>query len=291
MTTSYQLELSDGRLLDVYVSGPEGGLPLVYYHGTPGSGVQERALAKAAHARGLRFVTTSRAGYGGSSRQPHRRVVDVVADTAEVLASLGAARCLVAGASGGGPHILACAARLRGVVGALAIASVAPYEAAGLDWMNGMGEDNVLEFGVALEGEGALRPFLEAQLEDLRNVSADGVIAALNTLLPAVDRAVITGEFGEDLANQFREGLRISVDGWLDDDIAFAQPWGFELSEIEVPTMIWQGDEDLMVPFAHGQWLASQLSDAHVHLESGEGHLSLAVGAKDRMLDELASFA
>jgi pimeloyl-ACP methyl ester carboxylesterase len=291
MTTSYQLELSDGRLLDVYVSGPEGGLPLVYHHGTPGSGVQERALAKAAHARGLRFVTTSRAGYGGSSRQPQRRVVDVVADTAEVLASLGAARCLVAGASGGGPHTLACAARLLGVVGALAIASVAPYEAAGLDWMNGMGEDNVLEFGVALEGEGALRPFLEAQLEDLRNVSADGVIAALNTLLPAVDRAVITGEFGEDLANQFREALRISVDGWLDDDIAFAQPWGFELSEIEVPTMIWQGDEDLMVPFAHGQWLASQLPDAHVHLESGEGHLSLAVGAKDRMLDELVSFA
>jgi len=289
VTTSQQLELSDGRLLDVYVSGPEGGLPLVYHHGTPAAGVQDRALARAAHARGLRFVTTSRAGYGGSTRQPERRVVDVVADTAEVLASLGAERCLVAGASGGGPHTLACAARLDGVAGALVIASVAPYDAAGLDWMNGMGEDNVLEFAAALEGEDVLRTYLEAQLDDLRTVTVEGVIAALNTLLPAVDRAAITGEFGEDLANQIHEGLRVSVDGWLDDDLAFAQPWGFELTEIEVPTMIWQGEEDMMVPFAHGKWLASQLPEAHVHLESGEGHLSVAIGAKDRMLDELVS--
>lgn len=289
MASSYQLELSNGRVLDVYVSGPEGGLPLVFHHGTPGAGVQERALARAAHARGLRLVTTSRAGYGGSSRHPQRQVVDVVADTADVLASLGAPRCLVAGASGGGPHTLACAARLDGVVGALVIASIAPFEAAGLDWMNAMGEENVIEFGAALQGEDVLRTYLEAQLDDLRTVTVEGTIVALNTVLPAVDRAVITGEYGEDLASQFREGLRISVDGWLDDDLAFAQPWGFELKEIEVPTMIWQGEEDLMVPFAHGRWLASQLPNAHVHLESGEGHLSVAVGALDRMLDELVS--
>jgi pimeloyl-ACP methyl ester carboxylesterase len=289
VTTAKQLELSDGRLLDVYVSGPQGGVPLIYHHGTPGAGVQERAFARAAHARGLRFVTTSRAGYGGSTRRPQRRVVDVVADTAEVLAWLGAPRCLVAGASGGGPHTLACAARLDGVDGALSIASLAPYEAVGLDWMNGMGEDNVLEFGAALEGEDVLRTFLETQLEELRTVTVQGIIDSMSTLLPNVDRAVLTGEFGEDLANQIHEGLRISVDGWLDDDLAFAQPWGFELSEIKVPTMIWQGDEDLMVPFSHGQWLASQLPQAHAHLERGEGHLSVAIGAKDRMLDELVS--
>lgn len=287
MTADRQIKLSDGRLLDIYVSGPEGGVPLVYHHGTPGAGVPERALVRAAHARGLQLVTTSRPGYGSSTRQPQRRVVDVVADTAEVLADLGASRCLVAGASGGGPHTLACAARLDGVAGALVIAGVAPYEANGLDWMKGMGEDNVLEFGAALQGESALRTFLGNYLDDLRTTTAEGIIASLNTVLPAVDRAVITGEFGEDLANQIHEGLRIGVDGWLDDDLAFAQPWGFDLSEIDVPVMIWQGDEDLMVPFAHGQWLADQLPDAHAHLEHGEGHLSIAIEAKERMLDEL----
>lgn len=289
MTTSHQFELSDGRLIDVYVSGPDEGLPLVFHHGTPGAGVQLRALARAAHVRGLRLVTTSRPGYGTSTRQSNRRVVDVVADTAEVLASLSAERCLVAGWSGGGPHALACAARLDAVAGALVISGVAPYEAAGLEWMAGMGEDNVLEFGAALQGKEVLRTYLEAQSIDLRAATAEGIIISLNSVLPAVDKAVITDEFGEDLAAQFHEGLRISVDGWLDDDLAFTQPWGFDFSEIAVPTMIWQGDADLMVPFAHGEWLASQLPGANVHLESGEGHLSIGIGAMDLMLDELVA--
>jgi len=83
--------------------------------------------------------------------------------------------------------------------------------------------------------------------------------------------------------------VRMGVEGWLEDDIAFTSPWGFGLEEISVPVMIWQGSADLMVPFSHGQWLASQLADASVHLEEGEGHLSVALGALDRMLDELVS--
>jgi len=108
-------------------------------------------------------------------------------------------------------------------------------------------------------------------------------------LLPDVDRAVLTGEFGDDMAASFREAVRVSVDGWLDDDLAFTRGWGFGLEEITVPTMIWQGSADLMVPFAHGQWLASQLPGASVHLEEGEGHLSVGIGALGRMLDELVS--
>ena len=50
---------------------------------------------------------------------------------------------------------------------------------------------------------------------------------------------------------------------------------------------LWQGSADLMVPFADGQWLASRLPTASVHLEQGEGHISIGVGAIDRMLDEL----
>jgi pimeloyl-ACP methyl ester carboxylesterase len=286
---SSQLELSDGRLLDVFVSGPDAGLPLVFHHGTPGACLPLRALERAAHARGLRLVTTSRPGYGLSTRQPNRRVVEVVTDTLEVLNSLGSDRCLVAGWSGGGPHALACAARLEGVVGALVISGVAPYEATGLDWMGGMGEENVIEFGATLQGEDVLRAYLEAQFDDLRAVTVEGIISSLNSVLPAVDQAVLTDEFGEDLANQFHEALRVSIDGWLDDDLAFTKPWGFELSEIAVPTMVWQGDADLMVPFAHGQWLASHLPGISAHLESGEGHLSIGIGSLDTMLDELVA--
>jgi pimeloyl-ACP methyl ester carboxylesterase len=77
------------------------------------------------------------------------------------------------------------------------------------------------------------------------------------------------------------------VDGLLDDALAFVKPWGFDLGEVSIPTIIWHGSADLMVPFAHGQWLSSQLPHASVHLEPGEGHFSIALGALDRMLDEL----
>ena len=100
-SSSEPLVLPDGRLLDVRVTGPASGVPLVFHHGTPGAAVPFRAMERAAHERDLRFVTTSRPGYGSSTRQPGRSVVDVVADTAAVLASIGAERCLVAGWSGG----------------------------------------------------------------------------------------------------------------------------------------------------------------------------------------------
>jgi len=282
-----QIQLPDGRHLDVRVSGPADGLPLVFHHGTPGAATPVRALERAVHARELRLVTTSRPGYGHSTRQPGRSVVDVVADTDAVLAALGADRCVTMGWSGGGPHTLACGARLGAAAAVLVVAGVAPYEADGLDWMAGMGEDNVVEFSAALQGEDRLRPYLRQQGEVLRDIRADDIVSSMESLLPDVDRAALTGEFGEDMAASFRAAVSTSVDGWLDDDLAFAKPWGFSLAEISVPTMIWQGSADLMVPFAHGQWLASRLPAAAAHLEDGEGHLSVGLGKLDTMLDEL----
>lgn len=287
-----QLRLADGRNLDVLESGSPDGQTLLFHHGTPGSSVPFRVMADAALRLGLRFVTTSRPGYGDSTRHPNRSVVDVAADTAAVLDAIGANRCLVAGWSGGGPHALACAARLADRVdAALIIAGVAPYPAEGLDWMGQMGEDNIVEFSKALEGEAALRPFLDAARKLLRHATAADLIAGMSSLLPAVDRAVLTGEVGEDMAAAFHEGLRNGVDGWLDDDLAFTKPWGFSLAEVTAPTLLWQGAADLMVPPDHGRWLAKQIPGVVAHLEDGEGHLSIGIGSIDQMLQELMTIA
>ncbi len=291
MTDVDRVQLPDGRFLDVRVSGPADGLPLVFHHGTPGASTPTRAMERAAHARGLRLVTTSRPGYGDSSPQPGRRVVDVAADVEAVLAGMGASRCLVAGWSGGGPHALACGARLAAAAGVLVIAGVAPFPADGLDWLGGMGEENVAEFSAAMKGDAELRSYLDDVRVHLKDATAADIVASLGTLLPEADLAVLTGEFGEDMVASFHEALRPGVNGWLEDDLAFIQPWGFDLAEISVPTMIWQGSEDLMVPFAHGQWLAAAMPGARAHLEDGEGHLSIGIGALDRMLDELVSAA
>jgi pimeloyl-ACP methyl ester carboxylesterase len=280
--------LPDGRLIDIQVTGPADGVPLVFHHGTPGSVTQFGAIARAVHARGLRLVTFSRAGYGGSTRRPGRAVVAAADDVTALLDHLAAPRALVAGWSGGGPHALATAARLPDrVAGALVIAGVAPYGMPDLDFLAGMGQENVEEFGLALRGEDALRPSHETEAPALRGNDPAAVVAAMTTLLPEVDRVLVTDEFGADMAGSFAEGLRLGVDGWVDDDLAFTRPWGFELTEIAVPTFVWQGSEDLMVPFAHGQWLAEHVPGVTAHLLPGEGHLSIAVGALDAMLDEL----
>lgn len=282
------ITLPDGRRLDVRITGPEGAVPLVFHHGTPGARTPLRAVERAAHRSGLRFVTTSRPGYGGSPRRPGRDVVAVVADTAAVLDAIGAATCVVAGWSGGGPHALACAARLAGVTAALVVSSVAPCESEGLDWLSGMGAANLAEFAATLDGETALRAFLEPEAAGLQKVTVNDIVASLDSLLPPVDRAVVRGEFGDDLAALFHEALRAGVDGWIDDDLAFTKPWGFGLAEIAVPTSLWQGTEDLMVPLEHGRRLAARIPATFAHVERGEGHLSIVERAVARFLAELA---
>lgn len=291
MTSPDHVELADGRRIDCYVSGPDGGLPLVFHHGTPGARPPARAIERAAHARGLRFVTYSRPGYGDSTPLPGRSVADAVSDTRELLEAIGASRCVVAGWSGGGPHALACAARLEASAAALVIAGLAPYRVEGLDWSAGMGEDNVVEFEAALAGEASLRVLLEDIRSHLAEVTVEGIITSLASLLPEVDRAVLTDEFGEDVAEGFHEALRVGIEGWVEDDLCFVSPWGFELEEIKKPVAIWQGALDLMVPFAHGKWLASAVPGAVTHLEEGEGHLSVGIGAIGEMLDELVAAA
>jgi pimeloyl-ACP methyl ester carboxylesterase len=282
------ITLTDGRLLDVREAGGAGQV-LLFHHGTPGSVTRIPQIVEAAGRAGLRLVTYSRAGYGASSRLPGRSVADVVTDMEQVLDHVGADRCVTAGWSGGGPHALATAALLpERTVGALVIAGVAPYDAIGLDFMAGMGEQNVEEFGGALEGEDGLRRFLEAELPGMQQADGPGLIEAMSSLLPDVDRALLTEEFGEALSANIREGLRTGVDGWLDDDLAFTRPWGFDLGAITVPTALWQGTDDLMVPFAHGLWLADHVAGVDAHLLNGEGHLSVAVGALDQMFADLA---
>jgi pimeloyl-ACP methyl ester carboxylesterase len=284
------LTLADGRSLDVHVSGPEDAVPFVLQHGTPGSFVHFSAVEEAAHRKGLRLVTYSRPGYGSSTRQHGRSVADVAADIAAVLDDLGADRCVTLGWSGGGPHALACAALLPDrVAGATSMAGAAPYGLDDLDFLAGMGEGNIQEFGAALAGEDVLAPALSAEAEQLRSAGPEELIASMATLLPPVDNAALEGAAGREFAAMFAEALRISVDGWVDDDLAFTRPWGFDPAAISVPTFLWQGDLDLMVPFAHGRWLAERIPGTRAHLVPGEGHVSLFLNHLDEILDELVA--
>ncbi len=241
--------LPDGRRLDVWLAGPADGVPVVDHHGTPSCGMPDRYVVRAVEELGVRLVRPTRPGYAGSDPDPGRSVGDVAADVEAVLDHLGLDRVAVMGASGGGPHALATAALLPERVTAVAsIAGAAPFGAPDLDFLAGMGQDNLDEFGAALTGEGPLREYLEAARPGLLAATPEQIVEELATLLPDVDRAVLSGELGEDLAAGMGAALAPGVEGWLDDDLAFTRPWGFELGDVRVPTFVWQGDLDLMVP-------------------------------------------
>lgn len=266
----------DGRTLLAYEAGdPEGAL-VVVHHGTPGSGLLATPWAGDAEQRGVRLVGFDRPGYAGSTRRPGRAVADIAADTVAVADTLGAERFRTWGISGGGPHALACAALVPDRVAAAAcLAGVAPYDSPGLDWMAGMGQDNVEEFGAALEGEAPLRAHLEVGRAQMLDATPQHLLEVMRSLLPPADLAVLTGERADFLHAWMTHGLQAGYDGWLDDDLAFATAWGFELDSIRVPLLVMQGEQDLMVPFAHGRWLAAALPRAEVVLSADEGHLTL----------------
>ncbi|CAK7274918.1 hypothetical protein SEPCBS119000_006419 [Sporothrix epigloea] len=290
MAEIQHLTLLNGRTLAYRIYGASSGFPLVWFHGTPAGIAPPPLLVKAAGERGIKIIAAARPGFGGSARHHGRRVVDAVADIQVLNEHLGVKECLVAGWSGGGPHTLACAARLPGVIAALTIAGVGPADAPDLDFLAGQGEDNVAEFQAAQQGEDALRAFCLAQLAEIVQGSVADAVAALRGILSAVDyqACLESAELGEYLVSLLRDGMSAGVDGWIDDDLELTQPWGFGLSEVCVPVLLYQGSDDIMVPYSHGVWLAQHLPKEHLreHLIEGEGHVSL-VAKGDELLEEL----
>jgi pimeloyl-ACP methyl ester carboxylesterase len=266
----------DGRTLAVLEAGDESGHAVIALHGTPGSGLLWRGLVEDAEARGMRLLSYDRPGYGGSDPHPGRTVADAVGDIAAIADALGVDRFAVEGGSGGGPHTLACAALLpERVVAAASLAGVAPYPAEGLDWLDGMGQDNLDEFAAALAGRETLEPFLRLQADAILAAEPEAIADALRSLLSPPDAAVLTGEYAEYLAEATRRAIGERLDGWIDDDFAFVKRWGFELDEIRVPVQLLHGAQDRFVPIAHGEWLAERIPGVDADLSAKDGHLTI----------------
>jgi pimeloyl-ACP methyl ester carboxylesterase len=266
----------NGRTLAVLEAGDESGRAVVAIHGTPGSGLPWRRLVEDAEARGIRLLAYDRPGYGGSDRHPGRTVADAAGDVVAIADALGIDRFAVEGGSGGGPHTLACAALLPDrVVAAASLAGVAPYPAEGLDWLDGMGQDNLDEFGATLAGRETLERYLREQADAMLAADPDAIADTLRSLLSPPDAAVLTGEFAAYLAEATRRAIGERLDGWIDDDFVFMNPWGFELDEIRVPVQLLHGAQDRFVPITHGEWLAGRIPGVDAHLSAEDGHLTI----------------
>jgi pimeloyl-ACP methyl ester carboxylesterase len=265
---------ADGRTLTIAEWGDPDGFPVFVLHGTPGSRFGGQADAGAYAEVGARVLIYDRPGYGGSDRFRGRRVVDSVADVSAIADSFGIERFAVTGGSWGGPHSLAVAARLpERVTRAACLAGVAPFNMPGFDWFAGMDAVNIEELGWAREGEDVLARELArmtaAWLERLANDPSEPGEAELSE----ADRAVLArSERQETIRRMLNEAFRQGVWGYVDDIFCLIQPWGFDVTEIRVPTRILYGLTDVLVPRQHGEWLAQHVPNAEVVVDEQGGH-------------------
>ncbi|WP_242910553.1 alpha/beta fold hydrolase [Actinomadura terrae] len=280
-----------GRALWVVEAGDRAGTPVIMYHGTPGAPLFWDEWRDRAAARGVRLVCYARPGYTGSSPAPGRTVADGAADCAAVADALGIDRFATWGVSGGGPHALAAAALLPGRVFAVAtVGGLAPWDAEDLDVLDGMLEDNAAEVQAARAGDAALRELLEPTRAAMAAGDRGALLGQLDAFLDDRDLEVARAGFGEVLVDGIRLGLRDGLDGWIQDDLAFAGPWGFDPSEIACPAGVWHGGQDSMVPVAHAHWLAAHLKDAHVVVPGDAGHLAMVAYRMDEVHEWLLRF-
>jgi pimeloyl-ACP methyl ester carboxylesterase len=138
-----------------------------------------------------------------------------------------------------------------------------------------MGESNIEEFGTVLRGRKALAPLLEAEAKALVSSDPAARVESLRSLLSPVDAEAFSGELGDYFFESAKAAFEPGADGWIDDDLAFARPWGFDVAEIRVPVLVWQGREDRFVPYTHGEWLAAHIPGAEARLAEEDGHLTL----------------
>ena len=270
----HSITLADGRTLEVTTAGTPAGKAVVFHHGTPGAcSTWDKWLEEVA-AQGSFAIAYSRAGYGVSARHPGRTVIDNTADIAEVLAHFAITSFVSIGWSGGGPHCLADTT-LTGSKAVISIAGVGAFGESDLDFLAGMGEENHIEFGAAIAGAAAIEKWMQENSGPMATVTGPQVIEALGGLIGDADKRSLTPEVAEESAAGFRHALVTSYYGWMDDDLAFVEPWGFDITAINKPVELWQGDDDFMVPHAHGKWLASKIPTATLKFVAGEGHISL----------------
>jgi pimeloyl-ACP methyl ester carboxylesterase len=267
----------DGRTLAVSEGGDPAGVPILVHSGTPNSRLLYEPHVRDAEERGIRLFSYDRPGYGGSTRKRGRDIADCATNVVTVCDALGIEEFCVWGVSGGGPHALATTALLpERVRAAGALASVAPFDAVGLDFYGGMGKQNAEDFRLVVDGDDeAHLAMLERERNEMLGSTPEKLVELWQTLLGPADRDVLNGELATFMLRAGRAGIGATLDGWFDEDLALTKPWGFDLAAIRAPVLLWHGEQDQFVPFAHGLWLAEHIPGVEARLTPGDGHLTL----------------
>ncbi|MET9484360.1 MULTISPECIES: alpha/beta fold hydrolase [unclassified Streptomyces] len=266
---------ADGRHLMVERLGDPHGRPIFLMHGTPGSRLGPAPRGLVLYQRGMQLIAYDRPGYGDSDRLQGRSVADVAQDVTTIADALGLERFAVVGRSGGAPHALACAALLPDrVTRTAALVTLAPRDAAGLDWFEGMAASNVLEYTTASVDPDGVAARLTPRADAIRKDPVRLLDDLRRELTDSDRRVVADAGVRMMLLRNYQEALRTSAYGWIDDALAFCSPWGFDPADIRGPVLLWHGEQDVFSPVGHTRWLAERIPDVTTVLEPAAAHFA-----------------
>lgn len=286
------VELNDGRRIGYAIYGAADGRAVMFFSGTPGSrldgDVGDADTVAARH--GIRLIVVERPGYGLSDRKRGRRVVDWADDVRQVADRLELERFSAYGYSGGGPHALACAARLGE-----RLSAVAAVSGVGVPGVHGaferMGPNERLLHRLTrispLLLDAAYRLVRRNALRNPDRFFRDFEKDCSDSDRELLADASIRGAFRATVLEALDRGVGGAVDDWV---AVGRYPWGFAPEEIRSPVALIFGDADRIVPVAHGRDLARRIPHAHVREVPREGHL-LIISRVGEILDALEAAA
>ena len=251
-----RLELADGRTLAYGSFGDPDGAPLLLLDG-PGSRVVAHFAHEPALAAGVHVIGPDRPGMGDSDPKPGRTILDWPPDAAALADHLEWERFAVLGVSGGSPYACATAKELGERVTRLGIVGgISPLDLPGA--RHGMSRATKSGFFFARRAPWVLR-------QGFRRMGAraqrhpEEIAQRLMATRPE-DQFVMRTPNRELLIDGMPVMWR-SADANAHEFRLMTKPWGFELEDITVPTLLWYGEDDTVHPPGMGRAMEERIPD------------------------------
>jgi pimeloyl-ACP methyl ester carboxylesterase len=269
-------DVSDGRVIEYWDGGDPEGRPVLFHPGTPASRLLGRWGHEPARAAGVRLISVSRPGYGGSTPVRAPGLVATGRDTAALARSLGLDDYAVLGISGGAPFAMATAIVDVDAVRVLAlVAGIGPWrlldppeEAQAKREQLGL-----LDAGDLPAAAAGLRRLAEAELGDLRAMDDEARVDAFLDEGPGTPPSPLANDAGYRALWAANISVVLNgLDGYLHDDLAFGAAWDADPADVATPTLVWDADGSGGV---YGRWYAERITGSVLTTYPGEGHLDV----------------
>ncbi len=279
-----QIELRDGRVVGYAEYGPSQGTPIFYFHGFPSSRLDWRLFCddNILAELNVRVIALDRPGYGLSSFQRGRKMIDWPADVVELANGLRIDRFALLGISGGGPYAAACASAISGRLTSVGIVcgmgpSDAPGTVDGVSWTL-PGTRMVMRI-----------PMLLLTSMGLRKDPDQFVLKSIETLSELDSQLLDQPEMAELFVDALQEAFRNGIRGANLEAELYTRPWGFRLQDIAADVFLWHGSKDLNVPLSVGHYVADAIPACRATFLESEGHFTLPYNHVEAILSALVA--